>query len=339
MRRGSTVTLCGCCAVVAMAVSGAGWAAATPVSPAAQRTAGAETALTSKSIRTGGTPEPSPTPTGGPTLVPEPDLVVSAAVSVAPTLGGRPSTLEVDTYQATISNVGAQTATEVVFTITVPSDIRIGVATAPSGGVCSTSQPSDHMGGVVSCTLGSITVGDTIEVSVSLVPNAAGSAPIRASATEAETDANPANNNFALPFNSCQIDVLATHTAGITSGLPIYHTFIVYTAASESETGFRGGPTYPFAFYQGNIIATSGPYNSSFVDWAPGAPSVTAMVGSRACGKNSSFQASIALINSLHVPYRLLGPNSNTVTSTLLEDAQVPLVKPDLYTPGWDESL
>jgi len=49
MRRGPAVTLCACCAAVAMVVSGAGWAAATPASHAAQRTVGTEPVLTSQS--------------------------------------------------------------------------------------------------------------------------------------------------------------------------------------------------------------------------------------------------------------------------------------------------
>jgi hypothetical protein len=140
---------------------------------------------------------------------------------------------------------------------------------------------------------------------------------------------------------SCSIDVRATHIGGILSSLPIWHTFIVYTDGTGSQSYFRGGPGGVCAGVTGQygtIQSASGAYVAGTVDWSPGAPSVTAMSGAGACGKNATFASELSRIDGLCRPYAPTGPNSNTVTRTLLANSGVSQVKPVSIAPGWGDS-
>lgn len=263
-----------------------------------------------------------------------PDLVT---VATATTPQGRVFGKEYDKYQVTVNNSGNATATGTVLTITVPSDYLIGFTSSPRGDSCSVSRGAKFKGGTITCTLGSLAVGDTADVSVTLLPVAVGADPILAAATETETDENPADNDFSLSFGSCEVQTLATHIGAFPGFVPVYHTFILYTAADGTQTGFRGGPT-PQAHY-GDILVNSGPYNSTFIDYTPGAPAATDLLGPGACGTDASFQATMAQINAAHIKYEPTGPNSNSVAFTMLANAKLPEDKPVFIAPGWGELL
>jgi hypothetical protein len=265
-----------------------------------------------------------------------PDLVT---VATATTPQGRFFGQEYDKYQVTVNNSGNATATGTVLTITVPSDYLIGFASSPQGDSCSVSRGAKFEGGTITCTLGSLAVGDTADVSVTLIPDAVGADPILAAATETETDENPADNDFSLSFGSCEVQTLATHLNAI-PGLPIYHTFILYTAADGTKTGFRGGPNpAPGVPGYGDILVESAPYQPGFIDYTPGAPAATDLLGPGACGTDASFQATVAQINAAHIKYVPTGPNSNSVAFTMLANAKLPEDKPVFIAPGWGELL
>jgi len=144
------------------------------------------------------------------------------------------------------------------------------------------------------------------------------------------------------PVSSCRIDVRATHIGGILSSLPIWHLFIVYQDSSGTEFFFRGGPggsCLGVTGEHGTIIGTSGPYVAGTVDWSPGAPSVTAMTGSAACGKDSCLAAELSRIDRTCTPYTPMGPNSNTVVGTLLDNCGIPRAKPVAIAPGFDNPV
>ena len=112
-----------------------------------------------------------------------------------------------------------------------------------------------------------------------------------------------------------------------------YHLFIIYTDPQGKEFYFRGGPSKKSPVV---IVTDSGKYKPKTDDWYPGAPTVTALSGWEAFNKDQCFVEELNRITSLKIPYGILGPNSNTVVSTLLDTCDVPRVKPDVDTPGWD---
>ena len=69
------------------------------------------------------------------------------------------------------------------------------------------------------------------------------------------------------------------------------------------------------------------------------APSVTALTGAGAGGKNLCFASQAQRINRLNRSYNPLGPNSNSVARTFLAKCNVPSKKPGGWAPGWDEVL
>lgn len=136
---------------------------------------------------------------------------------------------------------------------------------------------------------------------------------------------------------SCRIDVRATKI-GATRPLGIYHLFIIYVDGAGTEWYFRGGPgnhcgTHPAPYH--GILCNHGRYLPGTVDWDPSAPSVTVMSGSGACGKDSCLASEESRINAACVGYRPLGPNSNTVVSTMLSNCGIPRRKPVWIAPGW----
>ncbi len=154
---------------------------------------------------------------------------------------------------------------------------------------------------------------------------------------------------------ACRIDVRGTYV-----GYWSWHLFIVFTDSSGRQTGFRGGPerggksssssssssgssssgsSGSSGGRYGNVVMTVGPYNSSFPDWSPNAPSRTVMRGAGACPKKACFATQSARINASGTTYRPLGPNSNSAVSSLLTRCGVPREKPDLNTPGWDRDI
>jgi hypothetical protein len=87
------------------------------------------------------------------------------------------------------------------------------------------------------------------------------------------------------------------------------------------------------------IVTMHGDYKPGSKDWAPDAPSVTALKGKEACGKDRCFVAQERRINKLHHSYGDLGPNSNSVAHTLLARCNVPAKRPALWAPGFDQIL
>lgn len=151
-----------------------------------------------------------------------------------------------------------------------------------------------------------------------------------------------ANLPAANPDGSCQsakVDVRATHIGGVLSRLPIWHLFIVYIDQSGTEWYFRGGPGGSCPGVDtgqyGTILSTHGLYVPGTVDWDPSAPSRTVLSGASACGKDACFRSELARIDSTCTPYAPMGPNSNTVVSTLLNNCSVPRGKPVAIAPGW----
>lgn len=155
-----------------------------------------------------------------------------------------------------------------------------------------------------------------------------------------------------LPKGMCAVDVHATpikisralvgpHQGASVAHLAaedmllIWHLFIVYTDAAGVEFFFRGGPQRDSALNFGAITVHEGLYVPGTIDWNPQVRTRRIAMGMDVCGKDADLRAELVKIAALHVPYRVGGPNSNTVARTLLSKCGLPLLEPPGSAPGW----
>jgi hypothetical protein len=149
------------------------------------------------------------------------------------------------------------------------------------------------------------------------------------------------------PPPTCRVDVRAARLIG---GLA-YHLFVIYRGQGRYEY-FRGGPgagaggssrassSSSGSSSSGRRIVTEyGPYKPGTIDYDPEAYSVTVLLGRQACGKNRCFAAEARRIEKLRRVYKSSGPNSNSVARTLLARCHVPVDKPRVNTPGFEQVL
>jgi uncharacterized repeat protein (TIGR01451 family) len=110
---------------------------------------------------------------------------------------GGPNVGTGDTYVWQIKdNTGNTPASNVVFTLALPSNMQFLDAT-PSQGSCS-GVTSGSTGGTLTCNLASLPGGQTLVVTVDFVPLQAGSVSATGSASFGGTDSNPSNNSFTV---------------------------------------------------------------------------------------------------------------------------------------------
>lgn len=144
---------------------------------------------------------------------------------------------------------------------------------------------------------------------------------------------SPGSSPTAVPT----VDVRATHIGGALSKLPVWHLFVVTTNAAGQQRFYRGGPGGAGQPPYGTIKTTFGPYVPGTVDWNPSAPSANVLSGPAAADKDSSLAAEMRRIDGSAVNYQPLGPNSNTVASTMLHKTGIAASKPVWLAPGWDQ--
>jgi len=118
-------------------------------------------------------------------------LLASAMTAAAATANlsvSLSATSDAETYTATISNGGPDTATNVSLTASLPTGIiPINVTPAPA---CA----FDFPGTMVHCTLGSIPNGGSTVVTIAIHPITIGAKTMTAQVSAAETDPSPGDN-------------------------------------------------------------------------------------------------------------------------------------------------
>lgn len=162
----------------------------------------------------------------------------------------------------------------------------------------------------------------------------------------------------------CRVEVRYT-SIGATLGIA-NHAFVTTTDA-DSTNFYRGGPESrtggsnsgssnsgssgsgssgssngnPNAGVFGNIATDYGPYVRGTVDWTE-TPSGQHTVAERP-GNCDAIDASMARtadrIEAAGTPYRVLGPNSNSVARELLDQAGIPGIQPIVTAPGWSSDV
>ncbi len=131
---------------------------------------------------------------------PEPDLSVTGDV---PNSASLPANV---TYTLTVTNSGTAAATGVVLAAPVPAGTTFVSAT---GGVTPTS-------GTLSFDIGNLAIGASVTESITVTPTAGAATPaVSGTATEAQTDANPADNTFttSIQINAAPSSPTSTSTS------------------------------------------------------------------------------------------------------------------------------
>ena len=135
----------------------------------------------------------------------------------------------------------------------------------------------------------------------------------------------------------CRVDVRATHINGSLDSMPVWHLFVICAQESGDESVYRGGPESHSQNGFGAIVGTTMRYKEGSVDWDPSAPSTMVLSGPQACAAGNCFASELGRIAERRVPYDPLGPNSNTVASTLLNQCGIPREKPVTVAIGWGD--
>jgi uncharacterized protein RhaS with RHS repeats len=168
--------------------------------------------------------------------------------------------------------------------------------------------------------------------------------------------------NFSDPLGLCKVQLYAKNIRVKGVKTPARHAYVVTTEPDNTRTVFRGGPAKGNADQgtedrakregntgsgtYGNIATTEQPYQPGSVDYDPNAESTTVVDDHESCDRyNQSFRGTLAAIEGKDIPYRPLGPNSNSVAYQLLlsagirPPARAGSVLLSRWAPGWGRSL
>lgn len=136
------------------------------------------------------------------------EVVQNADLAITKTGSPNPATVgQKVTYTVKVTNNGPAAASGVTMTDTLPSSVTFGSASA-SQGSCSNSA------GKVTCSLGSLAVGGSATVTITVTPNTVGTVTNTATVSSSAPDPNTANNSA-----SATTQVLAA--AGAAGSMPL----------------------------------------------------------------------------------------------------------------------
>lgn len=100
--------------------------------------------------------------------------------------------------------------------------------------------------------------------------------------------------------------------------------------ASSSDSS-AGNPNGPF----GTIVTQVSPYDPSFIDYEPTAPSVVIEEGPAVCAKLSQMESELKNLQDANTRYSPFGPNSNSVVSSVLRRIGLkPQIPDGVWAPG-----
>jgi RHS repeat-associated protein len=144
--------------------------------------------------------------------------------------------------------------------------------------------------------------------------------------------------NAADPLGLCKVIVRYTRVWG---WLPAYHAYVVTIDPSGLVMGFRGGPGP-----SGNIKADYAPYDKYFPDFEPDVARNPEkgncnkiLDDNKPCRKiNYLLETALDNVQQSNMPYKNLGPNSNSDISYALGASGLPVPTPPVWAPGWGAS-
>ncbi|HWH70491.1 MAG TPA: proprotein convertase P-domain-containing protein, partial [Candidatus Sulfotelmatobacter sp.] len=229
-------------------------------------------------------------------------------------------------YTITVTNHGPAVAKGVVVTHTLPDSVQF-VSAAPSQGGAS------YSGGVVTCTLGSLAVGGTATIAVTVMPTAAGNIFSSANVASTDPELNSADNSVAIstvvvpPVADLSVGIAAFPNPAIV-GETLTYTFAVTNNGPATATGVTMSNTLPPSV------------RINTVDYSQGTISVagnTIVCNVGLLGKNASATATVNVTaldyGTIYASSRvsalqtdpLLANNSFTAATTVGQSADVAL--------------
>jgi len=113
---------------------------------------------------------------------------------------GGPAAGQADFYTWQIKNGNNQVANDVVFANTLPSTLVFS-SVSSNIGICS-GPPAGSVGGTVTCSVGSLAVGQTMVVTVNVIVPNAGTIATTGTATFNGTDTNQGNNSSTVTIQA-----------------------------------------------------------------------------------------------------------------------------------------
>ena len=151
---------------------------------------------------------------------------------------------------------------------------------------------------------------------------------------------NSNTNLKVCPTVKVHAKQLDTPLAKLTSA---HHLYIIYTDENSNKFIFKGGPEKSDNKGFGQVITCYGKYESGSPcnDWPPDAKSVTVLQGKEITPlKLSCMKTVLENIDKKAVPYSpIIGPNSNSVVYTVLENCDISTKKPSVFAPGWGQDI
>ncbi|GAA3846073.1 hypothetical protein GCM10022243_10330 [Saccharothrix violaceirubra] len=179
------------------------------------------------------------------------DVSTELVVSPAPLTAGSPLTIA-----ARISNAGPSLAQNVEFTLPIPAGVTITSIAAPPGIDCDTS---------IRCTAASLTVGSTVDISVTGTLDAGSTATtlgFTATSTTTTPDATPANNavtvNATVGTSSDLSVTVASNPDPLTAGSPATVVVTVTNSGPSTATDVVVTVPIPAGFVDVTVTAPAG---------------------------------------------------------------------------------
>ena len=217
--------------------------------------------------------------------------VVSPLADVGVTVTASPQPVNVGgllTYTVTVTNIGPSAASGVLLNDVLPASVTFVSVTADSG-----PAPVESAG-TVTDAIDVLAAGQSVVVTIMVMPTAASPPSITDNATviSSEADPNTANNSASVqstvvPVADLSIVALTAAPNPATEGSTVTITFVVTNYGPSTSTAVEVTETLPagLIFLSGSadggaVTAASGTVNAPVGDLAPGASSTVTIVAS-----------------------------------------------------------
>ena len=190
------------------------------------------------------------TATSQTTVVGGADLSISKADDPDPVLVG-----DVLTYTLAVTNDGPSTSTAVALTDALPSSVAL-VSVTSTAGTCTES------GGGVTCSLGSLAVGETVTSTVVVIPTATGVITNTASVSGDELDPDPSDNTVTQTTFVSGVDLSIAKTDDpdpVLVGDALTYTLAVTNNGPSISAGVTTTDVLPSSVVFVSVTSTAAP--------------------------------------------------------------------------------
>ena len=146
-------------------------------------------------------PTPANNTAGSTTQVNQPAGTTTDVQVTGSASNGGPNVNTPINYTWQVRDAQSQPANNLVFTDVLPPSLKFNSVSATLGGVC-TGPAVGSAGGTVSCSLATLSGGQTMIVTVNVTPTQTGAIANKGTATFNGTDTNTANNQFTVTITA-----------------------------------------------------------------------------------------------------------------------------------------